>query len=83
MYQVFVVIFCMLAMLLIKKLLQNKAYDNKKNLFNDPEEDAYGIIEMYMKKKPGFLRVQKTLSQVKELIDYNIKCADAQSKNFI
>src|SRR3990167_6658097 len=70
-YASFLLIFGVGVLYLIgKKFLSEKRFENRKNLYEPPEEIARLTIESYRKKNPEMLTRFANLSIIKELVNY-------------
>lgn len=58
--------------LVSKKFLAEKRFENRKNMFDPPEQIARLTIESYKKKSPEMLTRFGNLSVLKELVNYSL-----------
>ena len=66
-----------LGYLFLKKFLTNKRMDNRRNVFEEPEEIARMSIDQMKKKSPDLLLRYGNLSTLKELIVYQVSSIKA------
>ncbi len=61
-----------LGYLLLKRFLTNKRMENRRNVFEEPEEIARLSIDQMKKKTPDLLLRYGNLSTTKELVVYQV-----------